>query len=111
VIAATIGVPGLGLEVLQGLQRLQVGRALAAGLAIVAVAIVLDRVTFGWSESERTRRGSKTVHVYGVTISRRVLALLLVVGVIAAIFVGRQVLRQQDFPAQWVVSIVKPVDS
>jgi glycine betaine/proline transport system permease protein len=111
VIAATIGYPGLGLEVLQGLQRLQVGRALAAGLAIVAVAIVLDRVTFGWSESERTRRGSKTVHAFGVTISRRVLALLLVVGVIAAIFVGRQVLRQQDFPDQWVVSIVKPVDS
>ena len=111
VIAATIGYPGLGLEVLQGLQRLQVGRALAAGLAIVAVAIVLDRVTFGWSEAERTRRGSSSVRVFGVTISRRVLALLLVVGVIAAIFVGRQVLRQQDFPDQWVVSIAKPVDS
>src|SRR5204862_6528506 len=43
VIAATIGYPGLGNEVLEALQRLQVGRALAAGLAIVAVAIVLDR--------------------------------------------------------------------
>jgi glycine betaine/proline transport system permease protein len=110
VIAATVGYPGLGEEVLQGLQRLQVGRALAAGLAIVAVAIVLDRVTFGWSEGARNRRGSTTVHLFGFSISRRVLAVLLGVFVILAIVVGRQVLRQQDFPDQWVVSIAQPVD-
>jgi glycine betaine/proline transport system permease protein len=110
VIAATVGYPGLGEEVLQGLQRLQVGRALAAGLAIVAVAIVLDRVTFGWSEAARNRRGSSTVHLFGFAISRRVLAVLLGVLVIVAIVVGRQVLRQQDFPEQWVVSIAQPVD-
>jgi glycine betaine/proline transport system permease protein len=110
VIAATIGYPGLGNEVLEGLQRLQVGRALAAGLAIVAVAIVLDRVTFGWSEAAHTRRGSNSVHIFGWTVSRRVLAILLGVAVIGAVFVGRQVLRQQDFPDQWVVSIAQPVD-
>jgi glycine betaine/proline transport system permease protein len=111
VIAATIGYPGLGAEVLEALQRLQVGRALAAGLAIVAVAIVLDRVTFGWSEAARARRGSNAVRVFGFTISRRWLAVILGVAVIVAIVVGRQVLRQQDFPDQWVVSIVKPVDN
>jgi len=110
VIAATVGYPGLGEEVLQGLQRLQVGRALAAGLAIVAVAIVLDRVTFGWSEAERQRRGSARVRVLGFSISRPVLAALLGVLVIVAVVVGRQVLRQQDFPDQWVVSIAQPVD-
>jgi glycine betaine/proline transport system permease protein len=111
VIAATVGYPGLGAEVLEALQRLQVGRALAAGLAIVAVAIVLDRVTFGWSEAERTRRGSDTARIFGFTISRRMLALLLGIAVIAGIFIGRQVLRQQEFPEQWVVSIAEPVDS
>ena len=110
VIAATIGYPGLGAEVLEALQRLQVGRALAAGLAIVAVAIVLDRVTYGWSEAERTRRGTDTSRIFGFTISRRMLAILLGVVVIVAIVVGRQVLRQQDFPDGWVVSIAKPVD-
>ena len=110
VIAATIGFPGLGLEVLEALQRLQVGRALAAGLAIVVVAVVLDRVTFGWSDSERARRASNSVRIFGWTISRRVLAILLGVAVIGAVFVGRQVLRQQDFPDQWVVSIAQPVD-
>jgi glycine betaine/proline transport system permease protein len=110
VIAATVGYPGLGEEVLQALQRLQVGRALAAGLAIVAVAIVLDRVTFGWSEAARNRRGSTSVHLFGFSISRRVLAVVLGIVVILAIVVGRQVLRQQDFPDQWVVSIAQPVD-
>ncbi|HJX08531.1 MAG TPA: ABC transporter permease subunit [Actinomycetota bacterium] len=110
VIAATIGYGGLGGEVLEALQRLQVGRALAAGLALVAVAIVLDRVTFGWSEAGRSRRGSSTARIFGWTVSRRVLAVLLGVAVIGAIFVGRQVLRQQDFPDQWVVSIAQPVD-
>jgi glycine betaine/proline transport system permease protein len=110
VIAATVGYPGLGAEVLDGLQRLQVGRALAAGLAIVAVAIVLDRVTFGWSEAGRTRRGSGAIRVFGWTISRRVLLVLLAVLVVGAIVVGRQVLRQQDFPKQWTVQIAPPVD-
>jgi glycine betaine/proline transport system permease protein len=110
VIAATVGYPGLGNEVLQGLQRLQVGRALASGLAIVAVAIVLDRVTFGWSEAGRRRRGSNTVRILGFTVSRRVLAVLLAAFVILAIVVGRQVLRQQDFPKEWVVSIAPSVD-
>jgi glycine betaine/proline transport system permease protein len=43
VIAALIGAVGLGREVLTALQRQQVGRGIEAGLAIVALAILLDR--------------------------------------------------------------------
>ncbi len=43
VIAALIGAGGLGREVLVALQRQQVGRGVEAGLAIVALAILLDR--------------------------------------------------------------------
>ena len=46
-IAALVGAEGLGQEVLAGLQHLDVGQAFDAGLAIVAVAIVLDRLTAG----------------------------------------------------------------
>ena len=56
-----VGVTGLGREVYNALNQLNVGEAFAGGLAIVAMAIVLDRVTYAWSEAERTRRGSKTV--------------------------------------------------
>lgn len=45
VIASMIGVRGLGYEVLQGINRLQVGRGLLAGLGIVILAIVFDRIT------------------------------------------------------------------
>jgi glycine betaine/proline transport system permease protein len=45
VIAAMIGAGGLGREVLVALQRLNVGQALEAGLAIVALAILLDRLS------------------------------------------------------------------
>ena len=45
VIASMIGVRGLGQEVLYGLQRQEPGTGFVAGLAIVLLAIVLDRIT------------------------------------------------------------------
>jgi len=45
VIAGMIGARGLGAEVLRGIQRLNVGQGFEAGLAVVVLAIVLDRVT------------------------------------------------------------------
>ncbi|GLV47629.1 ABC transporter permease [Thermus sp. LT1-2-5] len=45
VIASMIGARGLGEEVLLGIQRLDVGRGAEAGVAIVAMAIVMDRLT------------------------------------------------------------------
>ena len=47
VIAALIGAGGLGQVVLESLRRLLVGRALEAGLAIVVLAMIMDRVTHG----------------------------------------------------------------
>ncbi len=45
VVASMIGARGLGEEVLLGIQRLDTGRGIVAGVAIVALAIVLDRIT------------------------------------------------------------------
>ncbi len=44
VIAAMIGAKGLGGEVWKAIQRLQMGRGFEAGIAIVIVAMILDRV-------------------------------------------------------------------
>jgi len=52
VLATFIGSPGLGDIVYQGLVRLNVGKALEGGLAIVLMAIMLDRVTFAMGHSE-----------------------------------------------------------
>ncbi len=48
VVASMIGARGLGQEVLRSLQRGDVGLGLEAGLAIVILAIVMDRVTAGY---------------------------------------------------------------
>ncbi|AKB29038.1 Glycine betaine ABC transport system, permease protein OpuAB [Methanosarcina siciliae T4/M] len=45
VIAAMIGARGLGYQVLYGIQRLDIGMGFEAGLAIVIIAIFLDRIT------------------------------------------------------------------
>ena len=47
VIAALIGAGGLGQVVLESLRNLRVGRALEAGLAIVVLAMIMDRITHG----------------------------------------------------------------
>lgn len=57
-IAALINAPGLGATVVQALQSLDVGTAFNAGLAIVVMAIVLDRVTTAASGRADTARGS-----------------------------------------------------
>lgn len=44
VIASMIGAGGLGYQVLQGIQRLEVSKGLTAGLGIVFLAVIFDRI-------------------------------------------------------------------
>lgn len=57
VIASMIGARGLGENVLAGIQTLNVGKGLEAGLAIVALAIVIDRITQAYGRPRR--KGAK----------------------------------------------------
>ncbi|MBO1912466.1 ABC transporter permease subunit, partial [Microvirga sp. 3-52] len=45
VVASMIGAPGLGTTVLTGISTVNVGLGLTGGLAIVVLAIILDRIT------------------------------------------------------------------
>ncbi|MBP2321783.1 glycine betaine/proline transport system permease protein [Kibdelosporangium banguiense] len=60
-IAALIDAPGLGKTVVKALQTLDVGTAFNAGLAIVVMAIVLDRVTTSAAARERRERPNRIV--------------------------------------------------
>jgi glycine betaine/proline transport system permease protein len=53
VIVAMIGAEGLGLVVLQGLGRLDIGRAGVGGIGIVLIAIILDRLTQAMANRHR----------------------------------------------------------
>lgn len=54
VISAMIGAGGLGNVVLQGITQLDVGKGFVGGLAVVILAIILDRITQSFGQ-----RGSK----------------------------------------------------
>jgi glycine betaine/proline transport system permease protein len=49
VIASMIGARGLGLEVLLAINRIEVGRGFEAGICIVFLAIIIDRITHALS--------------------------------------------------------------
>ena len=58
VVAALVGAGGLGAEVYAGIQQLEFGRGLMGGLAIVVLAVILDRVTQGMAKDPRMQRES-----------------------------------------------------
>lgn len=113
VIAALIGAGGLGLEVLNALRSLRVGQALEAGLAIVLIAVIFDRISYGFSQESRSalqhstpqstpggRRQANLIY-WGTTI----LIILVIIGL------GRTVIDLRTFPTALHYSIREPVDA
>ena len=56
VLASMIGAPGLGEDVLQSIQTLNIGQGLQAGTAIVIVAIIIDRISQAFGQGKRARQ-------------------------------------------------------
>ena len=59
VVASLVGAGGLGEDVLRALGRFRPGEALLAGLAIVALAIILDRITQAWARNRQASLGKR----------------------------------------------------
>jgi glycine betaine/proline transport system permease protein len=53
VIGSMIGAKGLGMEVLLAISRIEVGRGFEAGISIVFLAIIIDRITHSFSENKK----------------------------------------------------------
>ncbi|GAB2680775.1 ABC transporter permease subunit [Kribbella swartbergensis] len=88
-VAALIDAPGLGQTVLKALQTLDVGVAFNAGLAIVVLAIVLDRVTT--AAGDRPWRTAST--------RRKVLLGAGAAGVLVAVWFSRTYVWAAEFPS------------
>ena len=52
VVASLVGAGGLGAEVLKAIGRLQIGNSLLAGMSIVFLAIIIDRITQGFATAQ-----------------------------------------------------------
>jgi len=94
VIAALVGAGGLGQAALDTLRLRSPGRGLVVGVAIVAVAVMLDRVSRSFIETARpahaAEQGSRLWTIVGL-------------GVLAAVVIGRQ-LDWTAFPGDWGVT-------
>ncbi|WP_462410889.1 ABC transporter permease [Neobacillus sp. Marseille-QA0830] len=55
VIASMVGAPGLGADVYRAVTQIQIGKGFEAGLAIVVIAIVLDRITQNIGKNKKQR--------------------------------------------------------
>ena len=107
VITGLIGAPGLGRNILQALYRVDVGAAFDAGLAIVILAIVLDRLTdrAGQAMDPRVHRSEAGRR------RRRTLIAGTAVAIIAAVVVGRIAADPSTFPSVFSLSFRAPVNT
>lgn len=99
IIASMIGAGGLGADVLQSLRQLNIGGGIEAGLAITALAVVLDRL--GRAMSERValaeiRQGNWWKRYPRTTL---VLAVALLTGGL-----GYLLPVLQDWPKAWTIT-------
>ncbi len=97
VLATLVGAGGLGSPVLQSLNQRRTGRGIAAGLAIVAVAMVLDRLWRSLAVRDKAQR-----------VRKRTLRIGIATLVIATV-IGRA-LRVDRFPDLWDWTIFDPID-
>ncbi len=109
VIASLIGTGGLGQDVLTGLQKVDVGKAFPPGLALVFLAIAIDRVTTG--ERRRGGKVSRKPAIVGRIEAKPAVTAAVAVGLIVVTAVIAKVAGGDHFPGSWSVDIVKPVNS
>ena len=104
VISSFIGARGLGIDLLFRLQNLQLGRALEIGIALVLMAITLDRLSQALAEKEPVHRPEGpfwVVHPYLTAAG-----LVLVVGSILAFFVP----EAAKLPRSLTISVGRSID-
>jgi len=97
VIASVIGAGGLGDRVYQALASVDVGAALAAGIPIVLLAVVLDRVTGAAGNGSTSAEPRRTGWLYALVAA-------------LAIAVAGRLMGRLDWPDAWTVRIAEPVN-
>jgi glycine betaine/proline transport system permease protein len=108
VITAFVGAGGLGEAVMRGLKTLDVGVSFDAGVAIVLLAMILDRLTASASATtDRRQRGL----VRRPRVSRRVVVGSAIAVAVVGLVLGFSVEAANTFPAGVSVSFADPINA
>ena len=103
VIASVIGAAGLGDRVYQALASVDVGAALSAGIPIVLLAVVLDRVTGAAGSAGAADVGPEEPKSRWTGWAYAAVAAL-------AVAVAGRLAGRLDWPEAWLVNIAEPVN-
>ena len=95
IIASMIGAGGLGFDVLAALRRLDIGAGFEAGLAIVVLAIAVDRLSQAFAE----RMGRMPERTTGSFVARHKRTVLVGALLLMTWTVGQVIPLLQDYPA------------
>jgi len=107
VVTVLIGAPGLGVPIIRALENTNVGAAFDAGIAIVILAIVIDRITEHWSSSMDARR--PVDEVADRRRRRMRIAAVAIAGI--AVVVGVVAVDAKPFPSAISVSFEDPINA
>jgi len=104
IIASMIGAGGLGFDVLTALRRLDIGAGIEAGVAIVVLAIALDRLSQAFAENSEVRARTAAA-LAGEPFHRRYPNLTAAgVIVVTAGILGLFYAPVQTYPAAWTLT-------
>lgn len=98
VLATLLAAGGLGQEIMDTLLQRRMGRGIAAGLAIVAIALVLDRLGRAAASTDKATAPSRRT------------VLIAVGGVVALTVIGK-LAGISGFPELWDTKIFDPIDN
>jgi len=108
VITALVGAGGLGDVIIKGLKTLDVGAQFDAGLAIVLLAMILDRLSASASQVSDRRHTGK------LPFSKRYARHIMSVGVaimVVGVVLGYTQKWAHTFPTAWHISFAKPINA
>ncbi len=107
VITALIDAGGLGEKIINALSKLNIGLAFEAGLAVVLLATVLDRLTASASRvSDRRHRGEDPL----ADNRRRLLIAVTWSATVVLVVAGQLLPIGEQFPKDWRVSIAASIN-
>lgn len=100
IIASMIGAGGLGFDVLSSLRSLNIGKGLEAGIAIVVLAVALDRISQAYAI-----RASRLGNVTGRSSAKRyTLPVMALAAALAIWLIGFGVAPVRTYPESWQIS-------